>query len=284
VVNQAWGQNNFEFRTEYLDTLAVHYGSGLYLLDFVTQQEQSAHIINDWVREQTEDKIQDLIEPSLITPETRLVLTNAVYFNAAWAVPFEAADTASENFTTLAGHTIQIPTMQQVAQLRYADTESWQAVELPYDGDELAMVIVLPKEGALGSIEGNLASVLDEAVAQLSDHMVTLSMPKFQFEFQQSLKEPLINLGMTDAFDGADFSGINESVPLKIQDVIHQSFVSVDEAGTEAAAATAVILGLRSAPESAEIHLNRPFIFAIRDNATGAIVFLGRLADPSALN
>ncbi len=281
VVNQAWGQKDFVFRQEYLDVLAEHYGAGLYLLDFVTQAERSRQTINGWVAEQTEERIKNLIPAGIINNTTRLVLTNAIYFNASWKFPFKPAETSDQPFTTLAGETVQVPTMHINHKLRYAEAETWQAVELPYSGDELSMVALLPKSGAMDDVEGTLAQSLVDAFNGLQERGVEMSMPKFEVTREASLKDPLIALGMSDAFGNADFSGMTENASLAIQDVVHKAFVSVDEAGTEAAAATAVIVNETSVPESAEIYLNRPFIFAIRDNATGAVLFLGRIADPS---
>ncbi|MCB9666758.1 MAG: serpin family protein [Myxococcales bacterium] len=282
IVNQAWGQRDFVFRPDYLDTLAAHYGAGLYLLDFASNAEESRLAINDWVADMTEDRISDLLAPGIITPATQLVLTNAVYFNAAWATPFRQEQTLSEDFTTLAGDVVEVPMMHQTEALRYAESDAWQAVELPYDGDELAMLVLLPKEDAFPQIEQDVSAHLREAIDGLAGHTVNVAMPRFKFTLQARLREPLMALGMTDAFGAADFSGMSDMGGFAIQDVVHQAFVSVDEAGTEAAAATAVIMWRVSFPiADKELLLNRPFIFAIRDNATGAILFLGRVTNPA---
>ncbi|MGI5864097.1 MAG: serpin family protein [Myxococcales bacterium] len=283
VVNAAWGQSTYQFEQPYLDTLAVNYGAGLNLLDFAGDPEASRLTINDWVAFQTEDRILDLLPSGSITPLTRLVLTNAVYFSAAWAEPFDPANTADAPFTLLDGTRISVPTMNATEALRYAEGEGYKAVELPYDGNELAMVAIVPT-GDFTAFEDSLDGAgLSAIFAALAERDTELSMPRFTFEWDSSLVQALGGLGMTAPFSGqADFSGINGGrEPLYISDVIHKTFIGVDEKGTEAAAATAVIVAGRGAPtEPASMKLDRPFLFAIRDLQTGGLVFLGRVVDP----
>jgi len=284
VANAIWGQKDYTFLDAYLDVLALNYGAGLRLVDFVRAPEEARVTINEWVSEQTEGRIKDLIPPGAIDALTRLVLTNAIYFNAAWSRPFEEERTEDAPFYRLDGSQVTVPMMRQVESFGYATGEGYQAVELPYDGHELSMVILVPKEGEFETFEAALDVQRLEAILQdLRYTQVALSMPKFEIESSFSLVDALAAMGMPVAFsDEADFSGMTGSRDLTISDVVHKAFVSVDEAGTEAAAATAVIMKLTSAPmEPVEMRIDRPFLFAIRDLQTGALLFVGRVVDPS---
>jgi serpin B len=285
VVNAIWGQKDYKFLAQFLDVLAQNYGAGLRILDFINEAEQSRITINKWVSDQTEEKIKDLIPPGAINHLTRLVLTNAIYFNAAWQYPFNENGTANGLFHLLNGSDVTVPMMKQTESLRYAEGDNHQAVELPYDGQELSMVILLPKAGQLDAFEKSLDVELVKAIiGKLETRQVALTMPKFEYESSFGLKQALSTLGMGVAFTpDADFSGMNGERDLLIQDVLHKAFVSVDEAGTEAAAATAVIVGVTSIPaQPVEVKIDRPFIFLIRDIPTGSIIFVGRVLDPAA--
>jgi serpin B len=221
----------------------------------------------------------------VITPATTLVLTNAIYFNAAWNAPFEEMNTHGGDFTRLDGSTVRVPMMFQDEEHRYGEGEGYRAVELAYDEPDLAMVLVLPDEGRFDEIEAGLnETAYQEIVGGLTDHAVAVTMPKFEYESAFGLNDALIALGMTDAFSGgvADFSGMDGTRSLYIQAVLHKAFIAVSEAGTEAAAATAVVVGRVSIPERAEITLDRPFLYFIVDRPTGELLFLGRVLDPSA--
>jgi len=284
IVNALWGQDGYEFLAEFLDLLAENYGAGLRLLDFAKAPEESRVTINDWVSDQTEGRIEDLIPKGIIDGLTRLVLTNAIYFNAAWSEPFEADQSDDGTFYPLDGSQVTVPMMRQTESFPYAEGEGYQAVELPYDGLELSMVILLPRAGGFEAFEGSLdAERVDAIVKDLARRRVALTMPKFEFESAFSLKGALAAMGMPDAFTGAaDFSGMTGNRDLFIAEVIHKAFVSVDEAGTEAAAATAVVMALSAMPEvPVEVTVDRPFVFLIRDIETGAILFVGRVVDPS---
>ena len=285
IVNAIWGQKDYEFLDEYLDTLAVNYGAGLRILDFIHEPEPSRITINDWVSEQTEQRIKDLIPQGAISDLTRLVLTNAIYFNAAWLYPFEEAATHDAFFNLLNGSTTTVSMMQQTKSLKYTEVKEYQAIELPYDGNELSMVILLPQLGYFTRFEDNLhLEMIQDIITNLEYHQVNLSLPKFEFDSSFSLKQNLSEMGMPVAFtENADFSGMNEKSELQITDVFHKAFVSVDEAGTEAAAATAVIVGQTSMPATPiEVTVDRPFIFFIRDIETNAILFVGRVVNPAA--
>ncbi len=284
VVNRIWGQVDYSFLASYLDVLAENYGAGLNLLDFVNATEQSRVAINDWVADQTRDRIKDLIAPGAITALTRLVLTNAVYFKAAWEEPFDEALTQDGSFHRLDGSQVTVPMMRQNASFGYAAGDGYQAIELPYEGGELSMVIFLPDAARFAEFEAALDVACVDTIAQApAPRDLALTMPRFSFTRDFSLVEVLSAMGMPIAFTGgADFSGMNGSQDLFIQGVLHKAFVAVDEEGTEAAAATAVIVGLTAAPPSElNVTIDRPFIFVIRDIETKTILFVGRVLDPS---
>jgi len=285
IVNAIWGQKDYEFLSEYLDLLAENYGAGLRVLDFASAPEESRITINNWVSDQTEGRIEDLIPQGVINALTRLVLTNAIYFNAAWQYPFEEDMTEDGPFYLLDGGEVTVPMMRQTETFGYAEGDGYQAVELLYDGGELSMIILLPQTGQFDTFEGSLdAQQVDGIIGSLEHRQVTLAMPKFEFESQFSLREALAAMGMPVAFSGgADFSGMTGNRDLFIADVVHKAFVSVDEAGTEAAAATAVVMATAMPPdETIEVNVNHPFVFLIHDIETGAILFIGRVVNPSA--
>jgi serpin B len=280
--NALWGQRGYTFLAPFLDTLAQHYGAGMNLVDFMGDADGSRLRINRWVSDQTEARIPNLLPMGSVTPLTRLVLTNAVYFNASWQTPFEASRTAPATFTGLDDATRSVPMMNRALETRYAEVDGVQAVELPYVGGDVSMLLVLPPAGRFTEVEQGLtAARLDALVNGLQTHIVDLRVPTFSFRTQASLKMLLQSLGMTDAFTAlADLSGINGARDLYVQDVVHEGFIAVNEQGTEAAAATAVIAGTTSVPQPATFHAVRPFLFALRDNPTGTLLFVGRVVAP----
>lgn len=288
IANAIWGQAGYEFLPRYLDTLARSYGAGLRLADFQGAPEEAREAINSWVSDETEQKIRDLIPQGAITPDTRLVLTNAIYFNAAWAYQFEESATRDEPFNLLDGSQVSVPTMKQRENFRFVLGEGYQAISLPYHGHRMAMLIVMPDAGQFESFESTLdATTVDEVLGALQMQDVILYLPRFDFESDASLSDTLAQMGMPTAFapGQADFSGIDDTRDLFISDVIHKATITLDEEGTEAAAATAVIMELTSAmpepEEPVEMRIDRPFIFAIYDTQTGATLFAGRVLDPS---
>ena len=285
VVNAIWGQKDYDFLDAFLDVLAENYGAGLRILDFMNETEESRLAINDWVSDQTEERIKDLIPEGVITPLTRLVLTNAIYFNAAWEYPFDEDVTVDGDFYLLDDGQVTVPMMKQTESFGYTEGDGYQAVELQYDGDELSMIILLPEAGNFQDFEEELqADQVSDIISDLQPAAVALTMPKFEFDSEFSLTDTLAAMGMPVAFSGAaDFSGMTGSADLSITEVIHKAFVSLDEAGTEAAAATAVIMDESETPgEPTEVTIDRPFIFLIRDIETGAILFVGRVVNPGA--
>jgi len=281
VVNAIWGQKDYSFLPAFLDVLAENYGAGLNVLDFVNETEQSRLKINDWVSYHTEGRIEDLIPQGAIDALTRLVLTNAIYFNAAWAQPFNRSMTADGPFYLLDGTQVAVPMMRESQPVSYVRATGYQAVELFYDGGELSMLILLPDAGQFDVFEGALdAQRIRNIIGALQPGRVFLTMPKFEFDSEFSLSNTLAAMGMPVAFSGAaDFSGMTGNRDLFISEVVHKAFVAVDEEGTEAAAATGVVMTTSMPPE---LTLDRPFIFLIRDIDTGAILFVGRVLNPGA--
>ncbi len=288
IVSSIWGQQDFEFEQEFLDTLAVNYGAGMRLVDYVSAVEAARQAINGWVEENTNDRIKDLIPPGALDSQTVLVLANAIFFKAAWMQEFNPELTADGDFNLLNGSKVTAQMMRQPEEFfAVGKGDGYSAIEIPYVGSETSMVVIMPDEGGFDSFEAGLTSrEITEIIDGLKHKNTDLRFPKFKFESKFSLPDPLKALGMRQAFDPdvSDFSGMRTPPPdLYISDVIHQSFVAVDEQGTEAAAATAVIIRATSAPPPPEpFTVDRPFIFLIRDVPTGSVLFIGRVLDPTA--
>lgn len=287
IANSLWAEETYTFRDEFLDLLARNYGAGLRLVDFINQYEAARKAINQWVEEKTEGKIKNLIPEGGVNDLTRLVLANAIYFNAKWAHVFPEDRTQDGTFTTAEGNEVTVPMMSwsDPKTVPHTQGEGYQAIELPYRGGNASMVMLMPDAGTLADFESDLTgerlqSILDE----MESKSVALTMPKFKYEAKASLAATLKALGMPAAFDPgrADFSGMDGTRDLYITDVFHKAFVSVDEEGTEAAAATAVVVGIESLPQiDVELTIDHPFIYLIRDTQTGAVLFLGRVVDPT---
>lgn len=285
IANALWGQRGYAFLDDYLDVLGRNYAAGIHLVDFIAATDEARQRINDWVADQTEDKIRNIIPEGALNANTRLVLTNAIYFNAAWASPFEEGATQPEEFTGLDGSQSSTPMMRQTGYFLYSASEGVVAVEIPYVGGQMSMVLIMPPAREFQAFEDSLdADRLQELLVGLSSTNIHLMLPVFEFESEIGLSQTLTAMGMPNAFgEQADFSGMDGSLDLFIQNVLHKAFISVDEEGTEAAAATAIIVGVTSlGEEPVEVRFDHPFIFLIRDNETGAILFLGRLLQPQS--
>ncbi|MBD3316192.1 MAG: serpin family protein [Chitinivibrionales bacterium] len=291
VVNALWGQYNWNFRVSFLYLLARNYGAGMNLLDFAADPDGSRITINQWVEGQTEEKIKDLLPPGSVGWETKLVLTNAIYFFADWLKQFDPALTEESEFTSANGEVVRTPFMalsgpDEEVKVLSAVTDKSKAVELPYAGNRFAMLAVMPKTADI-SIEsfedGFDTTELNAVITGLDSAEIKVKLPRFTFGTPSvSLKEPLQNLGMRIPFTGsADFSGIDSTGSLVISDVFHKAFIAVDEQGTEAVAATAVVVYCVSMPFDPNFIADRPFIYFIRDRRTGAILFMGRVMDPT---
>ena len=294
VANALWGQQGYQFLDEFTTVVGENYGTAVIPTDFVGRPEESRVRINDWVADETDDLIKDLIpQGKFEEAPPALVLTNAIYFNAAWLRKFKTMPTPTD-FHKLDGETVTLTMMNRKGKRRYASGDGYQAVDLLYSFSKMSMTILLPDSGTFQAFEKSLD---DELVARITEDLetrqVVLTMPKFEFQSKFDLVDTLMTMGMTNAFDPsrADFSGMDghscmamDVQCLVISDVIHKAFVAVNEEGTEAAAATASIaIPVSGAPgPPVEVIVDRPFIFLIRDRATGTILFVGRVLDPGA--
>ncbi|MEZ0396362.1 MAG: serpin family protein [Anaerolineales bacterium] len=284
IANAVWAQQDHPFRSEYLDLLALNYGAAIFPADFVGQAEPARLEINRWVSDETEGKIRDLLAPGALDASTRMVLVNAIYFKADWQTPFDPNDTYEAPFYLLDGSQVQVAMMHNELTLPYLRGDNFQAVELPYAGGTAAMTIIVPDAGQFAAFEAAFDPAAYEAIlAQMQPTEVQLGLPKFTFRSQFDLAQTLAAMGMPAAFDPgqADFSGMDGARDLYISNVVHQAFIAVDEKGTEAAAATAVIMALSAVmPQGIPLEIDRPFLFVIRDLPTGQILFIGRVLNP----
>lgn len=278
--NRLWGQKGYGFLNTFLKVTKDNYGAGLEQVDF-NAREKTTRTINDWVAKQTQNKIQDILSPGSIDSNTRLVLTNAIYFKGTWRSQFEPGFTHDMPFYTETGE-IKVPTMRQESRFRGASVDNLILLEMPYVGDRLSMVFLLPKEtDGLAELEQQLTPKnLEKWLSSLPSKpkSIEVMLPKFKFTSTFELNQIFSDMGMPLAFSKADFSGMNGNQDLSLSKVVHKTFVNVDENGTEAAAATASGLSM-----SKDIHffwVNRPFIFLIRDRQSDSILFLGRVVNP----
>jgi serpin B len=280
--NALWPQQGYPFLESFLDTLAENYGAGLRPLNFA-QAEASRAEINRWAGEQTEENIQELLPEGAVDGETRLVLTNAVYFSGTWLHAFPEDGSYKGGFQTLDGRQVGVPMMSQTAELAYAQLEGVRAVELPYAGQALSMVVLVPDAGTFESyVQGLTEDQLAAALRALHPMAVSLSLPKFSYAAGYELEQALARLGMTDAFGmEADLSGMDGTRELFVDEVYHKAFIAVDETGTEAAAASAVVVSRKGFGLAQELTVDRPFVYLIQDVETDTILFLGHVIDPS---
>lgn len=290
VADALWAQENESFLPGYLNLVQSDYGAGFHRVDFRTAPESVRGEINRWVEQQTNDKIKNLIGPGVLSPMTRLVLTNAIYFKGDWSNPFEKAGTKDEEFHLSASRQVKSPMMHRTGKYQYYDGGNFQALELPYAGGDLAMVVLLPKEvGGLPALEQKLSgATVEEWIEKLRPaEKVILTLPRFTMTRQFELSGVLANMGMPQAFGKqADFSGMTGKPGLTISAAIHKAYIDVNEKGTEAAAATSTVMRaasvMRRPPEPPIVfRADHPFLFLIRDVRTGSILFVGRLADPA---
>ena len=282
IANSLWPHVGYPFLKSYLDLVLKHYGVSITPVDYKNDTEGARQIINAWVEEETEKKIRELIPKDILDSLTRLVLTNAIYFKGDWDVQFTANDTKQENFWS-PQEQFAIPMMTRKGKYRYKESSDLQILELPYVGGKLSMLVLLPrKKDGLPILENQLtADFLSKATKDLWELDVVVHLPKFKVEAAFTLNDPLITLGMPDAFgDKADFSGMDGAKELYIGFVIHKAFIDVNEEGTEAAAATAVVMQRQAFSQPIEFRADHPFLFFIRENQTGSVLFLGRVTQP----
>lgn len=283
VTNAVWGQEGTPFVEAYLETLARQYGAGLRAVDFAQNPESAHQAINDWVAEATQDRIQNMVPRDVINTNTRLVLANAIYFYGAWLFPFNQEATEDGEFALLDGTMVTVPLMfQHTARVPYVEGDGYRAAQLPYTGQKADMLVILPDEGRYTEVEAGLdAAFLQDVHQGLQTRDVTLTLPRFEFDSALDLADLLQEMGLTNPFGGeADFSGIIEGGGLFIDAALHKGTITVDEIGTEAAAATVIAMA-ESAMERGELEATRPFIFAIAERDTGTVLFLGRVLNPA---
>jgi len=285
VANALWPQKDYTFLEDFITINKMCYGAELTPLDFIGATEEARTTINDWTEDKTQGKIKDLIPAGVLDPLTRLVLTNAVYFKGQWAAKFDPARTQDADFHVSPTETVTVPMMSRKGTVGYLESETLQGVELPYADDELSMVILLPRaQNGLAEFEASLSSEqLDQLLTEIHTRDLIVMLPRFTMTQQFRLKDKLTNMGMPTAFSkAADLSGMTGDRDLFISAVLHKAFVDVNEEGTEAAAATAVVVALKAVSMPLEFRADHPFLFLIRHRPTGAILFMGRVVLPGA--
>lgn len=287
VANRLWGDKKYEMKPEFIDLVKVAYRSPLELVDFQNHPEASRNAINAWVEKQTKERIQNLIPPDAVSSDTRLILTNAVYFKAEWLYQFKKENTKVDLFIKEDASKVKVPFMNFEGAFHYTTTLQYQAIRLPYKGGKHSMIVVLPhKTSPIRVVEGEVESSSFDHLYYEYQPEVKLSLPKFKCTLSLSLSDYLKQMGMPTAFRlMADFSKMTPSNNLSISEVFHKAFIEIDEQGTEAAAATAVVMVLTSSasggrPKPIEFIANRPFLFYIVDDETKAILFMGRIMNP----
>lgn len=285
VANALWVQKDYPLLPSFLEAVEKFYKATVDSVDFVLDPQGSVRKINEWIEQKTEGKIKDMLREDDVDELTRVILTNAIYFKGNWRFPFDPQSTKKDFFFANKTEKIEVDMMKQTREFQYFEDEKTQILKLPYADSTLSMIIVLPKESAtLKSVEEEFTKERFETwYRNLSPTMVRVFLPRFKIMKRLELKRTLMSMGMVDAFtDAADFSKMDGTHMLKIQNVIHQAFVEVNEEGTEAAAATAVIVGIKAAPQPKIVtfRVDRPFIFFIHDDKTNVILFMGRLQRP----
>lgn len=287
IANALWCQQGYRLLDKFVDLTSKYYGSGIHEVDFAKSTEIARENINAWVEKQTAEKIKNLLKPGVLSHLTRLVLTNAIYFKGNWASEFEKDQTKPRKFSVTPTLSSTVPMMHQTDRFRYKDFGTFQVIELPYAGEDLSMVVFLPKKiDGLSKLEGTLsADNVTKWLKQLSGagkRRVSVFLPKFKTTSEFDLSKEFISMGMPSAFGNADFSGITGKRDFAISNVIHKAYVDVNEEGTEAAAATAVVMVMSAArPHPVPVfRADHPFLFVIRDTHSGSILFLGRIINP----
>ncbi len=291
TANALWAEKTYPFLPAYTQTAEQYYGAEVRNMDFINAPEASRQTINRWVEDQTEDRIKNLLPGDAICPLTRLVITNAVFFKGAWVLPFDENETQPAEFRSEGGASVTVDMMQRTdggAIYPYTETQDLQIIRMPYEhenGKALSMLVILPKDDEITPAETVLGTKeLSDAIGSMGQSRVKVFFPKFTLETTYRLPETLTTMGMPTAFGvNADFSGMDGTRDLSIDDVIHKAFVDVNEEGTEAAAATAVVMARGAAVESPVpvFRADHPFIFIISDDETGMPLFMGRVADPT---
>ncbi len=289
VADALWAEKNETFLPDFLNLTKADYGAGFHPIDFNAAPEAARATINQWVEQETANKITNLLGPGSVSPDTRLVLTNAIYFKSTWETPFLSDYTEEQDFHLSETQVVKAPLMYRSGEYTYFDGGSFQVLEIPYQTGELSMIVLLPNQfEGLPALEKSLtADNLQKWLTQVQySYKVELSLPKFKMTDQFELNDALTALGMKQAFqkDAADFSGMTGGRDLFISAAIHKAYINVDEEGTEAAAATGIMMeatAMRNEPPPIVFRADHPFLFLIRDNKSGGIMFIGRVTDPT---
>ncbi len=284
IADSLWLQKDFPLRESYLDTLKINYGADVKLVDYLHHTEEARLAINRWVEGKTHTRIKNMLSKGMLVPDTKLVLVNAVYFKGKWVNEFKAYKTHKGTFYIESNKTIQTDFMKQESSANYAETDDYQAISLPYMGERTSMVVLLPKAGRYSYVQDNVTQLYPTLSQEMHMEVVDLKMPKFEFATEPyALKSLFMALGMQRCFNEneADFSGMTEKMGLYIASIVHKAFIKVDEQGSEAAAATAVIEAASGNIETTkQMIVNRPFLFFIKDDLSGQILFMGAIHKP----
>lgn len=285
--NALWTHKDYEFLESYLNVNKDYYGAKVENLDFVNNKGEAVDTINQWVKEKTEGKIEKLIKESMVNSMTRMVLTNAIYFKGAWQIQFDEEKTTQEEFKVSSDKKVKVQMMQltgEKAEFNFTENKNLKALELPYKGKDLSMILFLPKKDfGLSDLEEEFSvQKLSQIESEMNKEEVDVYLPRFEFKTKYPLKEKLQRMGMKLPFNPkkADFSGMDGTNKLFIQFVRHKAYVKVNEEGTEAAAATGVVVGATSAGPMTVFRADHPFLFMIKDRRTGSILFMGRMSNP----
>jgi len=285
TANAFWANQDYVFKKHYLKLLENFYMAEAHELDF-SKNVEAAEIISSWIEEKTNDKIKDMIKPDMLSDLTKLVLTNAIYFKGLWAQSFDPDNTYETDFSLISNDKVKVDMMRSDSETtyNYTENEDLKILKLNYKSNNLSMIIILPKENNITTAELQMSPQnLSNWNLDFNETEVNVEIPKFKFERKYDLVKYLVDMGISDAFMGgiADFSGMDGTNLLFIGKAIHQSFIEVNEEGTEAAAATAIIMELTAMPDTKDFIADHPFIFLIQHEETGAILFMGKVANPA---
>ncbi len=285
LANALWVQSGYSFLKEYISVIRKYYGGKATNVDFRGDPEGSRQVINKWVEEKTREKIKDLLPKGSVTSLTRLVITNAIYFKGLWVFPFDKRKTTDADFKITPGKSVKVKMMSlpRPQRFNYAETDDLQILEMPYEGEELSMLVLLPKDYSIEKLEKSLNwENLDRWRGMLQSREVTVYFPRFKMERKYAMVDDLMKMGMKSAFDPAkaDLSGLTGKRDLYVTSVYHQAYVEVNEEGTEAAGATGIVVGRTAVEKRIIFRADHPFIFLIQDRKTGNILFIGRVHNP----
>ncbi|MBI5844820.1 MAG: serpin family protein [Deltaproteobacteria bacterium] len=283
VANALWMQTGYDSIAQYKDDIQQYYCAKLGSVDFQNSPGKAISLINKWVAKSTNNKIAGILSEDNLNNQTKFIFINAIYFKGKWEQPFEKSDTVNKKFNIGQNNSVEVPMMNQEGFFRYSENDLFQSLEMPYKGDMLSMIILLPKKNDLPWFENNFTiETIIDLRKKLSELEVNVEIPKFRFDFGERLKKYLVPMGVKKAFSsGADFSGIEKGHELLLDEIFHKAYVDVNEEGTEAAAVTFGEKAEAPPPEPVKFIADHPFIFLIQDRTNGNILFIGRVVNPS---